>query len=245
MRQERLTAYVLHCLPYQEKKAIYQLFSQEHGMVRGVFNRGMPSFVLMELFASGKTNLKTLSKCSPVSGYFEPVAGQVQYALLYLNEILCKLLVLESPSPNLWQAYHEHLTALKVLGYVGLDDDKMQVVRLLLRSFERALFEEFGVSLALDMDCHGRMIEPDASYFFVPEMGLVPVVGKDNLPSRSTKTKYIGADLLQMATHSEQIHAQKLTVFGHIQKAMVDYLLDYRPLNSRTLWQQSQRYQKA
>jgi len=45
MKNEPLTGYLLHARAYQEKRAIYQFFSAEHGVVHGMGVRGMPSFL--------------------------------------------------------------------------------------------------------------------------------------------------------------------------------------------------------
>ena len=57
MRNEPLTGYLLHARAYQEKRAIYQFFSAEHGVVHGMGVRGMPSFMVVILFASGQNAL--------------------------------------------------------------------------------------------------------------------------------------------------------------------------------------------
>nr|WP_240365904.1 recombination protein O N-terminal domain-containing protein [Psychrobacter sp. KH172YL61] len=36
MRNEALIGYLLHQRPYQEKRALYYLFSQQHGVIHGV-----------------------------------------------------------------------------------------------------------------------------------------------------------------------------------------------------------------
>nr|WP_261862698.1 recombination protein O N-terminal domain-containing protein [Psychrobacter sp. JCM 18900] len=36
MRNEALVGYLLHQRPYQEKRALYYLFSQQHGVIHGV-----------------------------------------------------------------------------------------------------------------------------------------------------------------------------------------------------------------
>lgn len=244
MRQERLTGYVLHQRPYQEKKAIYQLFSQEHGVVHGIASKGMPAFVPLELFASGKGSLKSFSKFALVdaqaAAMAAPVSGQVQYALLYLNEILYKLLEAQNSCVALWLAYQAHVQQLLALGVVSMQDvDKMRQIRLLLRSFERVLFAELGVDVALDMDCDGKAIDAAIYYCFVPESGFVPADVQ-----RAGDGRFFGEDLLTMALRTEAAYLEKLSVFGQLQKQMIDYVLGYRPLNSRKLWQQSYRYQR-
>ena len=100
MRNEALSGYLLHQRPYQEKRALYYLFSQEQGVVHGVGKKGAPLFELLHLFATGKRDLKTFSQIAmgqietidtdevaTIKNYSQ-ISGQQQYAALYLNEIL-------------------------------------------------------------------------------------------------------------------------------------------------------------
>ena len=116
MRNEALIGYLLHQRPYQEKRALYYLFSQQHGVIHGVGKKGAPLFMPLQLFASGKRDLKTFTQINiaPLSAiqdsvaqvaqnslvvkdtnvnlvetpHHENISGQHQYAALYLNEIL-------------------------------------------------------------------------------------------------------------------------------------------------------------
>lgn len=121
MRNESLVGYLLHQRSYQEKRAIYYLFSQQHGVVHGIGKKGAPLFEPLQLFATGKRDLKTFTQiiisqfdslqdnehhatqtdrssvASPNQRYGQ-IRGQQQYAALYLNEILWKLLPSEDRS---------------------------------------------------------------------------------------------------------------------------------------------------
>ena len=122
MRNEALIGYLLHQRPYQEKRALYYLFSQQHGVIHGIGKKGAPLFMPLQLFATGKRDLKTFSQIniSPFSlvaqsisqesdsvinnaeiRHQESITGQHQYAALYLNEILWRLLPTEDPMPIL------------------------------------------------------------------------------------------------------------------------------------------------
>ena len=57
-----LNGYLLHQRPYQEKRAIYQFFSYEKGVVHGIGGRGMPLFTPIWLMSSGTKSLKALVK---------------------------------------------------------------------------------------------------------------------------------------------------------------------------------------
>ncbi|WP_432481272.1 DNA repair protein RecO [Moraxella sp. ZY200743] len=252
MKNQRLTGYLLHTRPYQEKRAIYQLFSHEFGLVHGVGARGMPTFVLLELFAGGKNELKTFSQIQlSARSVLKPVMGQVQYALLYMNEVLSRLLPLESPCPTLWQVYHEEVIALQALGNLEASGNTRHL-KVSLRRFERALFDELGASIDFIYDAVGKKIDAEAYYRFVPEMGFILTTSSIIHQAQSegkkvSRVSYLGCDLLLMgrADGDEKIYYQKIEEFGQLQRDVMNYLLDYKPLHSRKLWQQSLFYQQS
>ena len=227
MKNEPLTGYLLHARPYQETRAIYYLFSQEHGVVHGVGKRGLPEFAKLSLFAMGKGGLKNFKDVSIVSAIYPK--RHYYYALLYLNEVLYRLLVPENPCLGLWQVYQDSLEQIDQL--TGGGDD--MPLRLILRNFERALFVELGVEPDFDKDHLGQDIMADGYYEFIPNTGFI----KDGLSSQAL---YRGQDLQIMATAKQnpQIYSNQLKQFSQLQRALLDFLLDYRPLNSRKLWQQ-------
>ena len=131
MRNEALIGYLLHQRSYQEKRALYYLFSQQHGVILGIGKKCAPLFMPLQLFATGKRDLKTFSQINIASfssvhtqavqddnaanvdiRHQESITGQHQYAALYLNEILWRLLPTEDPMPILWQHYQNSLDAL-------------------------------------------------------------------------------------------------------------------------------------
>lgn len=270
MKDQLLNGYVLHHRPYQEKRVIYRFFSHEFGVVHGIGARGLPLFAPIHLWATGKHSLKTFSQSQlgfthqfhdelqrlalPVThAPLAIIAGRVQYALLYLNEILYKLLAVENPCPSLWQAYHHKICQFKQLNTMSelSVGELMQLLRAYLREFERALFAELGVLVDFEQDFAGEPIDVDQMYRFVPEMGFVPersakiadikAAGK----LKVSRIRYVGQSLIAMgqASQNGDLYLSHLHDFGQLQKEMLDYLLEYRPLHSRTLWQQSMRYQ--
>lgn len=258
MRNEALIGYLLHQRPYQEKRALYYLFSQQHGVIHGVGKKGAPLFMPLQLFASGKRDLKTFTQINiaPLSLiqdsvaqnslalkdsnvnlaqtlHHENISGQHQYAALYLNEILWRLLPTEDPMPILWQHYQNSLQQLKQ----PLTADEL---RLCLRQFEAYLFNELGFALTLKHDSLDQPIEPDAWYRFLPDVGLIPIVHNDN-ESAVAQTVFKGNEILSMAEQS--LSTSNLNAWSRLHRRLIDHLLDYQPLQSRLLWQQQQRYQ--
>ena len=283
MRNEALVGYLLHQRPYQEKRALYYLFSQQHGVIHGVGKEGAPLFMPLQLFATGKRDLKTFSQINIASQDntqadsvqkdsvqkdsvqkdsvqkdsvqkdsvqkdsapavleavpYANISGQHQYAALYINEILWRLLPTEDPMPVLWQHYQISLQQLKQ----PLSNSEL---RLCLRQFEQYLFTELGFTLTLTHDNVEDPIESDCTYRFLPDVGLLPVLvhneESEHLASESGQTVFKGADIIEMARLG--ITEQTLSHWSKLHRHLIDHLLDYQPLQSRLLWQQQQRYQ--
>lgn len=244
MRNEALTGYLLHQRPYQEKRALYYLFSQQHGVVHGIGKKGAPLFAPLQLFATGKRDLKTFSQINIVQTDssvttvaprpYEQIGGQQQYAALYLNEILWRLLPTEDAIPVLWQHYQDSLRQLKR----PLTANEL---RLCLRHFEQHLFAELGFALTLAHDNTLAAIEPDGHYRFLPDVGLVPIMQTDHVENISVQAVFSGDEILSMRRFG--IIESTLNAWSRLYRQLIDHLLDYQPLQSRLLWQQQQRYQ--
>lgn len=258
MKQSLLNGYILHAKAYQEKRAIYRFFSYEHGVVHGVGVRAMPLFVPICLMATGTRTLKSFGQLTlGFAASFDAITapsftkipkGRVQYALLYLNEVLYKLLAIENPCPALWQAYHNTAVKLYALDAMGLSvAEELQAMRVYLRGFERALFAELGVAIDFINDYLAEPIRAEQWYRFVPQMGFVPdkvsVFEGVRQNAKISRARFAGKEIIQMADSlSDEASVAYLDQFSQIQKQLVDFLLDYQPLHSRTLWQQSIRY---
>ncbi len=227
MKDTPLTGYLLHARAYQERRAIYQFFSREHGVVHGVGVRGMPSFALIELFASGSSSLKNFNQIHLKSSQNiapKNAFGQNQYALLYLNEITTKLISQENPCPALWQCYHNSIQSLQ-------KTNELTAIKHILRRFETTLFDELGVSIDWGADSMGRVIDPRACYEFIPNQGFVSMA----------HGRLLGKTMLAIAQH-DGIDDVYLNDVGQIYRTLIDFLLDYRPLNSRKLWAEQLKY---
>lgn len=247
MRNEALTGYLLHQRPYQEKRALYYLFSKQHGVIHGIGKKGAPLFEPLQLFATGKRDLKTFSQINLaaieqvssnlIPKRYEQISGQQQYAALYLNEVLWKLLPTEDPMPVLWQHYHDSLTTLK-------KPLTAKALRLCLRQFEQHLFQQLGFAISLTQDSNLVAIKPDHHYRFSPDMGLVLVTSTDSQTDNDIQTNtpstFTGTELLEMAQHG--ITEITLIPWSRLYRLLIDHLLEYQPLQSRLLWQQQQRY---
>lgn len=215
-----LTGFMIHSRPYQEKRAIYQLFSRQWGVVHGVGGRGVPSFVQIECFVTGKNSLKNFTQFHLTDNTPTTRLGQNQYALLYLNELICKLIVPENPCSELWCSYQNSVAKLKTA-------DDLTAIKQTLRQFERTLFEELGVAIDWVYDSRGRAIAPDGFYEFIPNTGFV-----------CSSVGLLGETILTINDE------RYLNILGQLHRQLIDFLLDYKPLNSRKLWAEQLKYRE-
>lgn len=249
MRNQSLTGYLLHHKAYQDSRALYDFFSYEFGRVRGVGKRGLPLFMPLQLFATGKRSLKNFSNISIHQGSDNQdgmssgspplptaITGENQYAALYLNEVLQRLLPAEDAQPKLWLAYDRSLQQLRQ----PLDATEL---RLCLRCFEQCLFAELGCLPALDTDAQGHEIDADAGYRFVADHGLqlVDPQIEPHQSDRHVDQVVFSGDLL-LAMQQDGIIPIHLHAYGKLYRSIMDSLLEYKPLHSRRLWRQYHRY---
>lgn len=240
MRNESLTGYLLHQRAYQEKRALYCLFSKEHGVVHGVGKKGAPLFTCLQLFATGKRELKTFTQIgiapSVDTTSYQAIQGQQQYAALYLNEILWRLLPIEDPMPDLWQAYQDSLQQLKS----SVDNIELKCI---LRRFEQVLFAHLGFSVALHQDHTQMAISRERHYQFMSDIGWQVVTDDAESAFLSRSDVFAGQVILDMA--ETNITTSNVAAWSRLYRLLIDHLLDHQPLQSRLLWQQQQRYQNA
>lgn len=261
MRNEPLHAYSLHQRPFQDKRSIYYLLTKEHGIVHGIAKKGVPQFVPLMLFATGKKSLKTLQQVNIV----EPVpslVGQQQYAALYINEITLKLLPEEDSVPNIYQQYSSTISQLQ-------QELSLEQLKLVLRIYEQLLFNELGFAIDFEQDSAQAKIDKDLSYYFAPDRGWVKleeahseannatadktrasVSSPMQQPNSGTRNRNPSAFMQQQPIAGETILAMQSGIrletvnsWTVIHRQLIDHLFDYQPLQSRILWQQFYRYQ--
>lgn len=244
MRQQPLTGYVLHQKPYQENRGLLTLFSAEFGIVHGIGKKNLPLFVPLQVFANGKSHLKTFSQSQALTAV-QPLMGQALYVGMYLNELLAKLLPIEEPMPMIWQAYADSLTMLGTWQTNGADTIRL---KWQLRWFETQVLNDLGYGMDFCHTADGDALDPTVCYRYRLQHGFVPTLD-ENQPSAITgKDLAVWQDWLTDSAKFEQAYqaeaptsAQLLSKIGHIHRAVIDHLLGYQPLQSRELWRSLQR----
>lgn len=251
MRNQPLTGYILHQKPYGETRSLIYLFSQEFGVVHGIGKKNLPLFVPIEFFGNGKNSLKTFSQSQILQNHVT-LTGQSLFAGLYLNEILQKLLPIEEPMVEVWQAYAQCIANIAHL-FVVPDDVQQDMIKLkwYLRQFENVLFEQLGYGFDFAKDALGDDLVSTQRYQYQLQQGFVPMLAMDKsaialtgeqlatwqqcLQDKSLFTK--------LMTDNADLAKQLVNSVGAIHRHLLDSLLNYQTLQSRELWQQLTQYQ--
>lgn len=246
MRNEPIHAYSLHQRPFQDKRTIYYLLTQEYGVMHGISKKGVPQFVPLTMFATGKKSLKTLQQVT-IAETVPSLIGQQQYAALYVNEITLKLLPVEDSMPIVYEQYR--LTITQLQQPLSLDE-----LKLVLRAYEHVLFSELGHAIDLYQDNEQNDIDSTAWYAFIADSGW-KLLNEDELKVYTPEVEGVqskrsgdfmgvksisGQEILEMRSG---INERTVNSWSLIHRLLVDHLFDYKPLQSRILWQQFHRYQ--
>lgn len=228
MQQE--PAYVLHRRPWRETSLMVDIFSLNAGRITVIARGGntaksplkaqLQPFQPLLLDWAGRSDLKTLTQTEVRGG---PTLKRTLslYSGLYVNELLQRLLPPADPHPRLFAAY------IDVIAELSETSD----VEPVLRQFEQSFAAELGYNFAWDLATDtGEAVEAGGYYCYDPEQGILaaPSVGVrlQNLP---------GATLLALASGDlESTECRR--VAKRVTRVLVDYLLQGRPLNSRSLF---------
>ncbi|MDK1670799.1 recombination protein O N-terminal domain-containing protein [Moraxella osloensis] len=251
MRNQLLTGYILHQKPYGESRSLIYLFSEEWGVVHGIGKKNLPLFVPVQFFGNGKNSLKTFSQSQILQNHIT-LTGQSLYAGMYLNEILQKLLPVEEPFAEIWQAYQQCVANMANL-FVEPAQSPHYMTRLKwhLRRFENVLFEQLGYGFDFAKDALGDLIAPSQRYQYQLQQGFMPVLPLDkpdiSLTGEQLLTWYQclqdEASFNQMMQQDFDLAKQLVNSISAMHRHLIDNLLNYQTLQSRELWQQLTQYQ--
>jgi len=228
--QEQEPAYVIHRRPWRETSLMVDLFTLNHGRI-SVVARGasrnksslkaqLQPFQPLLLGWVGRSDLKTLTQVDVCDG---PALHRTVslYSGLYLNELVQRVLPQADPHPTLFAAYIEALALL------AETSDVEPVLRKFEQSFAAGLGYDFAWDLATDT---GQAVCATRTYCYDPEQGIVTAtsagVRLQNLP---------GEALLALAGGDFETVASR-RVAKRVMRVLTDYLLQGRPLNSRSLF---------
>lgn len=164
-------AILLHSRNYSETSLICELFTRKHGRVsviakgarskKNKFQNIAAPNILASVNYSGKSELKTLVSWEEITHF--SILGKNLKILLYLNELIFKLLEKENKQDRIFESL---IDFYKVL--VSGDTKNIEIA---LREFEYFLICELGYGFNFLYDDNGKKIMREKTYYFHPAQG--------------------------------------------------------------------------
>jgi DNA repair protein RecO (recombination protein O) len=226
-RVQLAPGYLLHHRPWRDSSRILEVFTREHGRltlfaraVRGPAARLAPvlqPFQPLLLSWSGRGEAPHLSGAERAQPGGTLPAGCV-LAGFYLNELLLKLTTRHDPIPEIYDAYHGTLAALR----------GGELLQARLRVFEKRLLEALGYGLELATEAGSAVpIEPGRYYEFRPGQGLVR--------AREADCASVSGHSLRALAQEELEQPRELLDARRVLQAALAQVLEGRPLATQTV----------
>ena len=164
-------AILLHSMNYSETSLICELFTRKHGRVsviakgarskKNKFQNIAAPNILASVNYSGKSELKTLVSWEEISHF--SILGKNLKILLYLNELIFKLLEKENKQDRIFESLIDF--------YKVLVSGNAKNIEISLREFEYFLICELGYGFNFLFDDNGKKILKEKTYYFHPAQG--------------------------------------------------------------------------
>lgn len=164
-------AILLHSRNYSETSLICELFTRKHGRVsviakgarskKNKFQNIAAPNILASVNYSGKSELKTLVSWEEITHF--SILGKNLKILLYLNELIFKLLEKENKQDRIFESLIDF--------YKVLVSGNAKNIEIALREFEYFLICELGYGFNLLYDDNGKKIVREKTYYFHPAQG--------------------------------------------------------------------------
>ena len=162
-------AFLLHQRSYGNTSVIAEMFTLENGRI-SVIARGakkpkskffgvLSPFSKLRITYRGRSELKTLTNVDK-EDIFSDSFSKLSYTLLYINELLIKILPQGAPQSELFNLYDKFLIEVKSSGEIDI----------VLRKFELDLLEMlgYGINFMHEVDS-GQSIELNLSLIHISE----------------------------------------------------------------------------
>lgn len=231
---ELTPAFLLHQRPYQESSLLIDIVTAQYGrrklVARGVRKTKRRGSNPLQLFQPlwlnwfGHGELQTLQKVETNEAAFR-LTGHAALCGLYVNELLFYFLHLHDAEPTLFVLYQQVLAEL----------ESTVQPEITLRLFEKHLLDTLGYGINLHEDTEGQPIQAEALYRYMPGQGFVSSI------SLSDPQRIEGASLLQFDAEAE-LDTVRLKQIKQLMRTVINYHLDGKPLKSRQLFAEMQRY---
>ena len=217
--------FLLHQRSYGETSIIADVFTQKSGKIsfiakgakkpKSKFFGYLVPFQKLKITYSGRSELKTLTSIDRDLASNSNTFSKVSYSLLYINELLMKLLPKDAKHEELFVLYDEFLKKI----------NKNNNLEVSLRHFELDLLDMLGYGFDYDSEIDSNEpIEAELSYVFVSERGF----------RKSNNSSLKGQDI--MSIKKRKLEDVPLKYLKEITTKAIGICLEGKDLASRKIF---------
>ena len=217
--------FLLHQRSYGETSIIADVFTQKSGKIsfiakgakkpKSKFFGYLVPFQKLKITYSGRSELKTLTSIDRDLASNSNTFSKVSYSLLYINELLMKLLPKDAKHEELFVLYDEFLKKI----------NKNNNLEISLRHFELDLLDMLGYGFDYDSEIDSNEpIEAELSYVFVSQRGF----------RKSNSSSFKGKDILSIK--KRKLEDVPLKYLKEITTKAIGICLEGKDLASRKIF---------
>ena len=217
--------FLLHYRSYGETSLIADVFTKSSGKIsliakgakkpRSKFFGYLVPFHKLHISFSGKSELKTLTSIDRDLVNSANTLTKTSYSLLYINELLIKLLPKNAQHCELFNLYENFL--IEVSNHNNLE--------LSLRHFELDLLDMLGYGFDYESDIdNSEPINPNDGYIFVSERGF----------RKSKNSNFLGKDIVNLK--NRKLKEVPLKYLKEITTKAIGICLEGKELTSREIF---------
>jgi DNA repair protein RecO (recombination protein O) len=217
--------FLLHHRPHGETSLIVDVFTKKNGKM-SIIAKGskkptskffgyLTPFTKLKITYTGRSELKTLTNIDRDFSESTNSLSKTSYSLLYINELLIRLLPKDAVHEDLFLLYESFL--LKI--HSG------ENIELTLRSFELDMLEMLGYGLDFENEIDkNQSIDVNKNYSFIPERGF----------RESKNSNFSGRDIINIRMRNLAEVSKKH--LKHITQESIHFCLDGKNLSSREIF---------
>ena len=217
--------FLLHQRPHGETSLIVDVFTKKNGKMsiiakgakkpKSKFFGYLTPFTKLKITYTGRSELKTLTNIDRDFSESTNSLSKTSYSLLYINELLIRLLPKDAVHEDLFLLYESFL--LKI--HSGKN------IELTLRSFELDMLEMLGYGLDFENEIDkNQSIDVNKNYSFIPERGF----------RESRSSNFSGKDIINIRLRNLSEVSKKH--LKHITQESIHFCLDGKSLSSREIF---------
>jgi DNA repair protein RecO (recombination protein O) len=222
--------FLLHQRAHGETSLIVDMFTRTNGKMsliakgakkpKSKFFGYLSPFTKLKITYSGRSELKTLTNIDRDFSKSTNSLSKTSYSLLYINELLIRLLPKDASQEDLFNLYEDFLTK------IHSGDD----IEFTLRHFELDLLDMLGYGLDFENDIDkNEQIDPEKNYSFIPQRGF----------RESNTSNFSGKDIINIRFRDLSKVSKKH--LKHITQEAIHFCLDGRDLSSRDIFKRIQQ----